>query len=77
MDGKQVWQVGEARRRLKDIIDAAIKDGPQLIRRRNDDVVVIVSVTDWSARHQTLKDWLLSDQGRTDDLLFGGGEATL
>jgi prevent-host-death family protein len=72
MGVEHVWQVVEARSRLKEIIDAALTDGPQLIRRRNDDVVVVVSVKDWEARQSTLKDWLLSDIGRTDDLLAGG-----
>lgn len=74
MSAQHVWQAVEARERFKDIVDAAIADGPQLIRRRNDDVVMVVSVKDWHARQSTLKDWLLSDRGRTDDLLAGGSE---
>lgn len=74
MATERIWQVVEARDRLKDIIDAAVQDGPQIIRRRHEDVVVVVSVKDWRARQSTLKDWLTSGQGRTEDLLGGGGE---
>jgi antitoxin Phd len=74
MTSKRVWQVVEARDRIKDIIDAAIDQGPQVIRRRGEDVAVVVSVRDWDRRRSSLKDWLLDPKGRTDDLLAGGGE---
>ena len=74
MSARKVWQVAEARDRLKEIMDAAISDGPQVIRRRGEDVVVVVSVRDWERRQPSLKDWLLSPKGRTEDLLAGGSK---
>jgi prevent-host-death family protein len=73
MSGR-VWQVVEARDRIKDIIDAAVEQGPQVIRRRGRDVVMVVSVQDWERRRSSLKDWLLDPKARTTDLLAGGGD---
>ncbi|MEI9986518.1 MAG: hypothetical protein WDN69_27125 [Aliidongia sp.] len=58
---------------MHDIIDAALKHRPQLIRRDGDNLVMVVSFTDCNIGQLTLKDWLLSDIGRTDDLLTDGG----
>lgn len=74
MGAQKIWQVAEARDRIKEIIDAALSDGPQVIRRRGEDVVVVVSIRDWERRQPTLKEVLLSPKGRIEDLLAGGGK---
>ena len=56
MGGERVWQVAEARDRFKDTLDAAVNQGPQVIRRRGEDVVVVASVKDWRRRQLTLKE---------------------
>lgn len=74
MSDQKVWQVAEARDHIKEIIDAALCDGPQVIRRRGEDVVVVVSVRDWQRRQPTLKEVLLSRKGQSEDILAGGGK---
>lgn len=65
----KTWLVREARARLGEVIDEARSEGPQIIRRHGEDVAVIVSVEDWRAMQPSLKEWLLTETGRTDDLL--------
>lgn len=41
------WQFQEAKRRLSDVIDLAISEGPQVVTRSGRDVVVILSVEEY------------------------------
>jgi len=46
----EVWQVGEAKARLSEVIDRALSDGPQTITRSGHRVVVIVSAEEWERK---------------------------
>lgn len=41
------WQLQEAKNRFSEIVDMTLKEGPQLVTRRGQDVVVILSVKDY------------------------------
>ena len=41
------WQLQEAKNRFSEVIEEAIKDGPQLITRRGVETAVVVSFTDY------------------------------
>ncbi len=66
------WPVQDAKARLSEMILAAMKEGPQMITKRGEDAVVMVSVREWHEMQHlntpTLKELLTSDLGRTDEL---------
>jgi antitoxin Phd len=35
------WQLAEAKNRLSEVVNRALAEGPQLVRRRNDTVVIV------------------------------------
>ena len=41
------WQLQEAKNRFSEIVDMTLKDGPQLVTRRGQDVVVILSAKEY------------------------------
>jgi antitoxin Phd len=43
----RVWQVQEAKNKFSEVIDEALKKGPQIITRRGVDTVVILSSADY------------------------------
>ena len=64
------WSVQDAKARFSALLDACMKEGPQLVTKRGMDAAVLVPVQDWqrllrSAR-PTLKDLLLTDTPRSD-----------
>lgn len=69
----RTWQLQDAKARLSELIDKAESDGPQIVTRRGKETVVVVSVDTWrdleKRARPTLKDLLLSDEARTDNLV--------
>ena len=68
------WPVQDARARFGELIERAQSEGPQVVTRRGEDAVVVVSAKEWQAAQgqasrPTLKELLLSDEARTDDLV--------
>jgi prevent-host-death family protein len=45
-----VWSVAEAKARFSEVIDRALKQGPQAITRNGRPAVVIVSSEEWARR---------------------------
>jgi prevent-host-death family protein len=45
-----VWSVAEAKARLSEVIDRALKNGPQAITRNGRPAVIVVSSEEWSRR---------------------------
>ena len=41
------WQLQEAKRRFREIVDLTLTEGPQLVTRRGSDAVVILAVEDY------------------------------
>ena len=64
------WPVQDAKARFSELLDACIKDGPQMVSRRGTEAAVLVPVAEWkrlhSAARPSLKSLLLSNDDRTD-----------
>ena len=51
------WQLQEAKNKLSEVVDRAINDGPQIITRRGEKAVVVLSLADYqklAAKQQKL-----------------------
>lgn len=57
------WQLQEAKSRFSELVELTLKEGPQLVTRRGEEAVVIISAKDYrrlSGQTVTLMDCLLS-----------------
>lgn len=43
----RTWQLNEAQSRFSEVVDLSLKEGPQLVTRRGEESVVIVSAQDF------------------------------
>jgi len=43
----QTWQLQEAKSRFSEVVDMALKEGPQFVTRRGQDAVVILAASDY------------------------------
>lgn len=41
------WQLQDAKQRLSELIRSALMDGPQVVTRRGEDVVVVISIEEY------------------------------
>ncbi len=62
------WAVQDAKARFSELLDASLRDGPQVVTRRGVEAAVLVPIEEWRrlkrAARPTLKDLLLSADGR-------------
>ncbi len=67
------WQVQDAKARFSELLDATIKNSPQILTRRGVEIAVLVPIEEWErlqkAARPTLKDWLLAPEPRFDDII--------
>lgn len=42
-----VWQVYDAKARFSELLDATLKDGPQVVTRRGVETAVLVPIDEW------------------------------
>jgi prevent-host-death family protein len=42
------WQVYDAKARFSELLDAALKDGPQIVTRRGIETAVVVPIDEWT-----------------------------
>jgi antitoxin Phd len=72
-DTMKVWPVQDAKARFSEMLDTCLKEGPQLVTRRGEKAAVLVPAAQWQrlaeANKPTLKELLLTDIARTDDLV--------
>jgi prevent-host-death family protein len=75
----KVWPVQDAKARFSEFLDACLADGPQMVTRRGVEAAVLVPAAEWrrwqAAATPSLKELLLSDAARTDDLVPARGAA--
>lgn len=75
----QTWAVQDAKARFSEFLDACLAQGPQVVTRRGAEAAVLVPVDVWrrlqAAAKPSLKDLLLSDQGRGNLVLPERGQA--
>ena len=64
----KAWPVQEAKARFRELLDACITEGPQLVTKRGAEAAVLVTVDEWrrlqSAARPSIKQMLLEDRGR-------------
>jgi prevent-host-death family protein len=64
------WSVQEAKARFSELLDASIKEGPQIVTKRGVETAVVVPIEQWRSLQQrarpTLKDLLLAPEPRFD-----------
>ena len=69
----RTWALQDAKARFSELVDAAVRDGPQLVTRRGVETAVLVPMSVWDGLQargrRTLKDLLLSDTDRCDLVL--------
>lgn len=68
-----VWQVQDAKARFSELLDAALKDGPQVVTRRGVEEAILVPMAEWRRLQQTnrptLKELLLAPEPRFENLI--------
>jgi len=66
------WQLHEAKARFSELLDTALKEGPQVVTRRGVEAAVLVPIEEWkrlqAAAHPGLKELLLSSNARIENL---------
>lgn len=72
------WSVQDAKARFSELLDASVKDGPQIITKRGAETAVLVPIEEWNRlandSRPTLKELLLADEPRFDlDIPKRGG----
>jgi antitoxin Phd len=69
----KAWPVQDAKARFSEMLDTCLKEGPQLVTRRGEEAAVLVPAAQWQRLTQTnkptLKELLLTDVARSDDLI--------
>lgn len=71
------WPVQDAKARFSELLDTALKKGPQVVTRRGIEAAVLVPIEEWRRLKQvsrpTLKDLLLGDGPRFENLMLPRG----
>lgn len=66
----RTWQVQEAKARFSALLEASLKEGPQVVTKRGVEAAVLVPVKMWrrlqQARRPSLKELLLADAPRAE-----------
>ena len=64
------WPVQDAKARFSELLEASLKDGPQIVTRRGVETAVLVPFEEWSrlqsSARPTLKELLLADTPRAE-----------
>jgi antitoxin Phd len=73
------WPVQDAKARFSELLDACVRDGPQIVTRRGTETAVLVPVEHWRGLTQsarpTLKELLLQPSGAGEMNLPPRGDA--
>lgn len=75
----QTWPIQDAKARFSEFLETCLAEGPQMVTKRGSEAAVLVPVDEWrrlkAAARPSLKELLLSDQGRGDLVLPSRGNA--
>ena len=75
----QTWPIQDAKARFSEFLETCLAEGPQMVTKRGSEAAVLVPVDEWrrlkAAARPSLKQLLLSDQGRAEIVLPGRGHA--
>ena len=67
----KTWTITEARSNIATVFDAALKEGPQRIERRDAEAAVLVAEADWkrlTAAYPTFADLILGGPIEAEDM---------
>jgi prevent-host-death family protein len=67
----KAWPVQDAKARFSELLAACEREGPQIVTKRGAETAVLVPIADWrrlAAARPTLKELLLSDEARFEDM---------
>ena len=66
----RVWPVQDAKAHFSEMLDATVKQGPQIVSKRGVETAVLVPIEEWKRLNEksrrTLKELLLADEARFD-----------
>jgi len=66
----KVWPVQDAKARFSEMLEASVKEGPQIVTKRGVETAVLVPIEEWRRLNpkprRTLKELLLADEPRFD-----------
>ncbi len=66
----ETWPVQDAKARFSEFLEKCLTEGPQMVTKRGAEAAVLVPAVEWrrlqAASRRSLKDLLLSDEGRAD-----------
>lgn len=75
----QTWPIQDAKARFSEFLETCLAQGPQMVTKRGSEAAVLVPVDEWrrlqTAARPSLKQLLLSDQGRGEMILPVRGRA--
>ena len=75
----KTWPVQDAKARFSELLVACEREGPQIVTKRGLEAAVLVPFAEWrrlvGKSRPDLKDLLLSDEARSDDLVPSRREA--
>ena len=64
------WQVQDAKARFSELLEASLKEGPQLVTKRGAETAVLVPIAEWRqlrhAARPSLKKLLLAEKPRAE-----------
>jgi len=63
----QTWQLHEAKNKLSQVVDGALRQGPQIITRRGEEVVIVIAYEQF--KKMTVSEQKLSDFFRKSPLV--------
>ena len=73
----RTWRVQDAKARFSKVLNASVRDGPQVITRRGIATAVLVAIEEWrrlqAAARPTLKELLLAEAPQADIPVPGRG----
>jgi antitoxin Phd len=65
-----IWPVQDAKAKFSALLETCVTEGPQMVSKRGTVTAVLVPIAEWERlkqeRKPTLKNLLLSDEGRFD-----------
>jgi len=75
-----IWPVQHAKARFSELLDACVREGPQVVFRRGAETAVLVPIKEWrrleAAARPSLKDLLLAPSARSEALVPPRGKAS-
>ena len=74
----QFWPLQDAKARFSEILDKCLAEGPQMVTKRGAEAAVLVPTDEWrrikASAQPSVKELLLSNQGRTESLVPARGK---